>query len=193
MVVAKTENQGPRPDTEDNLRRGEPEQQARAMTQRQWDDANAPTDRERRRRFRDRWSQTHLPNLPLRPGWHRFWASESHSTDTPARRIALGYRVLQLSDLEGTGWAPEQGSVKDGQSVDGVVRWREMIGMEIPEEHYQEYMREFHHDQPMDMVRDIYAPLDAMASEIRERGGHMEFGDGDHNLRRRVRPDKQFE
>lgn len=194
--MARNENQqGPRPDADEpkDLRRGEPEQQERAFSQRQWDEANAPTDLERRRRFREKWAQTHLPNLPKKPGFHRCWVSTNHPTDTVARRVALGYRILMLEDVAGSGWSPEQHSVKDGASVSNEVRWREMIGMETTEENYQDTMREFHHDQPLDMARDIYAPLEDTAARIREGGGRVEMSEGFRELTRHRRADRQFE
>lgn len=165
----------------------------RAMSQRDWDTANAPTDPERRRAFREKWSQTHLPNLPKKDGWHRCWASSNHPTDTIARRIALGYRVLTMDDVKGSGWNPEQSSVKDAAPVDNVVRWREMVGLEIPQDEYLQYMREFHHDQPLDMARDIYAPLQETADRVRDSGGRVELGDGFQEMMRRRRSDTQFE
>ena len=165
----------------------------RAFSNRDWEQANTPTDPERRRAFREKWAQTHLPNLPPRAGYHRCWVSTNHPTDTPARRIALGYNIIKLEDVKSAGWAPEASSVKDGGAVDGAVRWREMIGMECTDEDYQIYMREFHFDAPRDMARDIYAPLEEMAGRVREAGGRVEIGDGFQEMLRYRRQDKQFE
>lgn len=167
---------------------------SREFSNRDWEHANAPTDPDRRRKFREKWAQTHLPNLPIKDGWHRCWVSTSHPTDTPARRINLGYRVIQIDEIrEQAGWMPEASSVKDGSNVDGTVRWREMVAMECTQELYLEYMREFHHDQPRDMVRDIYSGLQQTAEEVRDRGGRIEFGDGFGELARNRRPPSQFE
>lgn len=165
----------------------------REFTNRDWAQANAPTDPERRRAFRERWAQTHLPNLPKKEGWHRCWVSTNHPTDTPARRIALGYEVIKLEDIRGAGWAPEASSIKDGSSVDGAVRWREMIGMQCTEDDFQNFMREFHHDQPLDMVKDIYGNLEQASAEVRERGGRIEIGEGLTEMVRFRRPPQQFE
>lgn len=165
----------------------------RAFSTRDWEQANAPTDPERRRMMRERWNAAYLPNLPKKEGFHRFWCSSTHPTDTVARRIALGYRVLTLDDVKGTGWAPEQSSVKDASAPDNVVRWREMVGMECPVDLYLEHLREFHHDQPRDMVRDIYAPLEETADRVRESGGRVEFGEGFQEMARYRRQDFQFE
>ena len=164
-----------------------------AYTSRDWDRASAPTDPERRRAFREKWAATHLPNLPKKEGWHRCWISTNHPTDTPARRQALGYTFVKLEDVRGQGWNPEQHSVKDGDHNDGLVRWREMVGMEWPEEEYQNYLREFHLDMPRDMAADIYAPLQETAQRIRDGGGSVEMGEGFKEMQRYRRPDKMFE
>ncbi len=167
---------------------------SREFSNSDWDDANAPTDPESRRRFRERYAQTHLPNLPKKNGWHRYWASGSHATNTPERLKTLGYRVLttqQLND-EGAAWTPEAASVKDAAAVDGVVRWREMVGMECPEQLYQQYMREFHHDLPRDMARDIFEPLQDIAERVAGRG-NVNFTEDFKDVQRFRRPPKQFE
>lgn len=168
---------------------------SREFSNRDWENANAPTDPARRRAFRERWSQTHLPNLPVKDGWHRCWVSTNHPTDTPARRIALGYHIIKLEELEkeGAGWAPEASSVKDGSQLDGVVRWREMVAMQCPEEDYQDYMREFHHDLPRDMARDIFEPLQDTAERVGEAGGRVNFGEGFKEMQQFKRPPRQFE
>jgi hypothetical protein len=165
----------------------------RAFSARDWERENAPTDPARRRAFRERWAQSHLPNLPRKPGWHRCWVSTNHPLDTVARRIAVGYRVIQLEELKTEGWAPEQSSVKDGGAPDNTVRWREMIGMECSEDDYQAYMREFHHDQPIDMERDIWAPVLAEKERIHDAGGRVEFGEGIRDMLKHRRADRQFE
>lgn len=165
----------------------------RAYSNRDWEEANRPTDPERRRAFRERWSATHLPNLPKKDGWHRCWVSTNHPTDTVSRRIALGYSVLKLEDVKSSGWNPEQASVKDGGSADGTVRWREMVGMQVPEEEYQAYMREFHHDAPRDMASSIYDGLNETGERVREAGGKIELGEGFREMSRFRRADRQFE
>lgn len=145
---------------------GRDEYSTRTNDRREAWDENGPRDPARRRAFREKWMTTYLPNLPKKPGWHRFWASTTNSSDTPQRRLALGYTFVQEKDLMGEGWFPEAESVKDGGKLDGAVRWREMIAMEIPEDDYQEMMQEFHYDQPRDAVADIFEPL----AELNERG-----------------------
>lgn len=163
----------------------------REFTNRDWERENQPTDPERRRKFREKWMANHLPNLPKKDGWHRCWVSESHALDTPQRRLGLGYRFVKEDDLKTEGWA--MNSVKDARAVDGVVRVREMCAMECTQEDYITLMREFHHDQPRDMARDIYGGLEQTASEVRDRGGKVELGDGFQEMARFRRAPTQFE
>lgn len=167
---------------------------SREMTNADWDHANGPTDPESRRRFRERYAQMLLPNLPHKEGMHRYWATTSHATNTPARLKHLGYSVLTLEQLatEGAQWAPEDTSIKDAAPVDGIVRWREMVGMECPEALYQQYMREFHHDLPRDMARDIFEPLADMAERVAGRG-NVNFTEDFKDVQRFRRAPKQFE
>lgn len=197
--MSNKQQHGTRPDTPDTPQRDEARSdrrggEDRVFSQRDWDEANRPTDPERRRRFRDMWAASHLPDLPKREGFHRCWVSTNHANDTVPRRLALGYTLLKLEDLVKEGWAPEQHSVKDGSSTDGLVRWREMVAMETTAENFADYMREFHRDQPRDMVRDIYAPLEETADRVRESGGRVEFGEGFREMiRQRPRADREFE
>jgi hypothetical protein len=164
------------------------------FSNRDWAAANAPTDPERRRRLRERLEQTHLPNLPFKEGWHRCWVSTSHSTDTIATRLNFGYRLLSKAALQEEGaWNPHQHSSKDADSVDDKVVWREMIGMELPEDLYQELMRELHHDLPRDRAQAIYDPLAEVEERIRDSGGSMQMGEGFKEMGRFRRAPKQFE
>jgi hypothetical protein len=167
---------------------------SREMTNADWEKANAPTDPESRRRFRERFSQTHLPDLPKKEGWHRYWASSTHATNTPARLQTLGYKVITLEQLaaEGAGWSPEAASAKDAASVDGAVRWREMVALECPEELYQQWMKEWHHDLPRDMQRDIFEPLQEIGERVAGRGG-VNFTEDFQAVQRFRRAPRQFE
>lgn len=169
----------------------------REYSNRDWEVENAPSDPERRRKFRERWAQTYLPNLPTKPGWHRCWVNSKHSTDTVPSRIARGYQLVKAEDLKTQGWNyAEYNSDRDaGTTSDGNVHWREMIAMEIPEDMYQEAMREFHHDEPYEMARDIMEPFTdgEVNGRIREAGGRIDMAGGSKDMIRFRRPPRQFE
>lgn len=151
-----------------------------------WDE-NGPRDPARRRAFREKWMTTYLPNLPKKAGWHRFWASTSNPSDTPQRRLALGYTFVQEEELKGEGWFPEAASVKDGGTMDGAVKWREMVAMQVPEELYQEIMQEFHYDMPRDAVANIFEPLAALDERAKMQGGKVTLTEDLDGVRRMFR------
>ena len=159
-----------------------------------WNKARQFTDPERRRRIREVLNETMLPGLPRRDGWHRCWVSTTHALDTPQRRQRLGYNFVMLETLEkeGAGWTADADSVKDGKAQ-GAVRWREMIGMEIPEEDFLDIMRELHHDQPREMASGIYQDLQALSAEAKDRGAVIDLDDGFREMQKFIRPPKQFE
>lgn len=165
----------------------------RVFSHRDWEKANAPTDPEQRRAFREKWSASHLPNLPTVDGWHRCWVSTKHPTDTPEKRLALGYRYVPLDSIKTAGWSPDREVVKDGSTPGGEVRWREMVGMEIPMEDFLAYCREFHHDQPREMAAQIYNDLQGTAAEAAERGGRVDMSEGFKEMARYRRAPTQFE
>jgi len=166
----------------------------REFTNADWQKARQTTDPERRRRIREILNETMLPNLPRKAGWHRCWVSTSHALDTPQRRQRLGYRFVQLDDLqkEGAGWTASAESIKDGAAM-GAVRWREMVGMEIPEDEWLDIMRELHHDMPREMSAGIYEDLQALSATARDKGGIIDLDEGFREMQKFVRAPRQFE
>lgn len=166
---------------------------ARVYDNEDWSRALQPTDPERRRAIREAFSQSHLPNLPKIPGWHRFWASTSHDKQTPQFWISLGYRFLTMERMRAEGWQSDEYAVKDASSpYTGCVMWREMIGMECPQELYHDIMREFHHDAPMQQARGIYETVESMGDSM-GRHGNISMEPGMESLRTFSRPPRQFE
>lgn len=160
----------------------------------EWDAAAAATDPEKRTRMREIFRDSVLPNLPHREGFHRCWVSTTHNSDTPQRRLRLGYWFYKLEDAKSENWHADEFSVTDAQSVfHGCIMWREMVAMEIRYEDYCMIMRELHHDQPMDQSRSIYESLDAAGEQIRGRGGRTAMAPGMETLRQFTRPPRQFE
>lgn len=166
----------------------------RLQTNDEWDTAAAATDPDKRARMREIFRDSVLPNLPHRDGFHRCWISTTHDSDTPQRRLRLGYWFYQLPDAQAEGWHADEFSVTDAQSVyKGCIMWREMVAMEIRYEDYCMIMRELHHDMPMDQSRAIYESLDAAGEQIRDRGGRTAMAPGMETLRQFTRPPRQFE
>jgi hypothetical protein len=152
------------------------------------------TDPERRRSIRARWSEGVLPDLPPINGWHRCWVSTTHPIDTPQKRKRYGYRFVKYDDINALGWSADVDAVKEGQFM-GAVMWREMVAMECTIQDFIDYMREFHHDQPAEMVDGIFQRLDATGQDARSRGGKITLEQGVEDMRRRMNrpPAQQFE
>jgi hypothetical protein len=152
------------------------------------------TDPERRRKLRERWGESILPNLPDRPGYHRCWVSTTHPIDTPQRRRRFGYQFVKMEDVRGAGWTADVDAVKDG-SFSGCVMWRELVAMEITQEGYLEYMTEFHRDQPYEQGRNLIDGLDELADTARSKGGRVTLEESMEEFRQRIMtpPAKTFE
>jgi hypothetical protein len=181
------------PDREDGHRANE-DFGEHEMTAADREQASQLTDPERRREIRKKWSESVLPDLPPRPGFHRCWVSTTHPIDTPSRRHRFGYEFVKMDTVRNAGWSADVEAVKDGQFAGG-VRWREMVAMEITMAGFVEYMREFHFDQPTEATRGILEGLDQMNEDARSKGGRITLDEGLEDMRRRMQqpPPRQFE
>ena len=144
----------------------------------------ASNSQERRRSFRDEWTQEALPKLPKIPGWHLCWLSTTNTWDPIERRVRMGYQAVKAEEMPGF----EHLSQKSGQ-WDGVIGINEMILFKIPVDLYQEIMREFHHEQPLDEEAGIKQKAQEMAESLTDSEGksliHLE--DDMENMGKRTR------
>lgn len=178
----------------EDYRRAEENHGEHEMTTAEREQAAEMTDPVRRRAIRQRWAESVLPELPIENGWHRCWVSTTHPLDTPQRRRRYGYRFLKYEDINKYGWSADVDAVKDG-AFSGAVMWRELVAMECSMQDYEDYMREFHFDQPYEQAQGIYQNLDETADRARERGGRVTFDEGMEDMKRRIArpPPRQFE
>jgi hypothetical protein len=143
------------------------------------DSRKAPEDsfvssEERRKMWKDEWTQSALPNAPLIPGWHVCWLSTTNSYDSIDKRIRLGYVPVKAEDIKGY----ENYRVKAGEYV-GYVACNEMLLFKIPEEQYQDIMAHFHHDAPLEEANKIKVQAESQVGRDSsgKRLGQVE-GDG---------------
>ena len=143
------------------------------------DSRKAPEDsfvssEERRKMWKDEWTQSALPNAPLIPGWHVCWLSTTNSYDSIDKRIRLGYVPVKAEDIKGY----ENYRVKAGEYV-GYVACNEMLLFKIPEEQYQDIMAHFHHDAPLEEANKITVQAESQVGRDSsgKRLGQVE-GDG---------------
>ena len=106
---------------------------------------------ERRKMWKDEWTQSALPNAPdLGPDWHVCWLSTTNSYDSIDKRIRLGYVPVKAEETSGY----ENYRVKAGEHV-GYIACNEMLLFKIPMYAYQEIMAHFHHDAPLEEANKI--------------------------------------
>jgi hypothetical protein len=134
---------------------------------------------ERRKMWKDEWTQSALPNVPALKGWHLCWLSTTNSYDSIDKRIRLGYIPVKAEDIPGF----ENWRVKAGEH-EGFIACNEMLLYKIPEDVYQDIMTHFHHDAPMDEATKIKMNADNVQGARDSSGrslGQVE-GDGIGNL-----------
>jgi hypothetical protein len=105
---------------------------------------------ERRKMWKDEWTQSALPNAPTIPGWHVCWLSTTNSYDSIDKRIRLGYVPVLADDVKGF----ENYRVKAGEHT-GHIACNEMLLFKIPMDVYQEIMAHFHHEAPLEEANKI--------------------------------------
>jgi hypothetical protein len=105
---------------------------------------------ERRKMWKDEWTQSALPKTPEIPGWHLCWLSTTNSYDSIDKRIRLGYVPVKAEEIGGF----ENFKVKAGEHV-GYVACNEMLLFKIPMDIYQEVMAHFHHEAPLEDANKI--------------------------------------
>jgi hypothetical protein len=105
---------------------------------------------ERRKMWKDEWTQSALPTVPEIPGWHLCWLSTTNSYDSIDKRIRLGYSPVKADEVSGM----DGNKVKAGEHV-GFISCNEMLLYKIPMELYQDVMAHFHHEAPLEEANKI--------------------------------------
>jgi len=115
----------------------------------------APEDKlisaeERRKMWKEEFTQSALPNVPELKGFHLCWLSTTNSYDSIDKRIRLGYVPVKAEEIPGY----ENWRVKAGEHV-GFIACNEMLLYKIPLEQYQDIMAHFHHEAPLEEAEKI--------------------------------------
>jgi hypothetical protein len=105
---------------------------------------------ERRKMWKDEWTQSALPAVPELKGWHLCWLSTTNSYDSIDKRIRLGYVPVKSEEFPGF----ENYRVKAGEHV-GFIACNEMLLYKIPMDVYQDVMSHFHHEAPLEEANKI--------------------------------------
>ncbi len=141
-------------------------------------DREATEDREinedeRLELFRDSLQQSVLPDLPVRPGYHVFWATRNNARDSIQWRLRIGYELLRVEDCPGF----ENIAVQTGEYA-GVIGVNEMLAMALPLPLYNKYMYEVHHRMPLLEEEKVRRSVEAVKADARARGTAIDEGDG---------------
>jgi hypothetical protein len=120
---------------------------------------------ERRKMWKDEWTQSALPNVPELKGFHLCWLSTTNSYDSIDKRIRLGYVPVKADELPEF----ENYRVKAGEH-NGYVACNEMLLYKISMDLYQEVMAHFHHEAPLEEANKIRLQAE-QASGARDRNG----------------------
>lgn len=118
------------------------------------EDGLALTIEQRLEMLRNDYTETALPVPPKTPGWHFCWLSTTNKYDSISRRVRMGYEPVRVSELQGF----ERLVSKEGE-FEGCVSVNEMVLFKLPEDVYQAYMTELHHDAPNNEQRRLNASV----------------------------------
>ena len=133
---------------------------------------------ERRKMWKDEWTQSALPAVPEMKGWHLCWLSTTNSYDSIDKRIRLGYVPVRAEEVPGM----ENNKVKAGEHT-GFISCNEMLLYKIPMDVYQDVMAHFHHEAPLDEANKIRSQAESVGgrdSKGRQLGSFE--GDGLDNI-----------
>jgi hypothetical protein len=133
-----------------NLSAGGRESRASLDTVREAPEDKFVSSDERRKMWKDEWTQSALPTVPDMKGWHVCWLSTTNSYDSIDKRIRLGYVPVKADELP----FMENNRVKAGQH-EGYIACNEMLLYKIPMDLYQDVMAHFHHEAPLDEANKI--------------------------------------
>lgn len=148
-------------------------------------DGTTFTKEERLAMIRSEWLQDVLPTPPKKDGWHYCWLSTTNSTDPIYRRMQRGYMPVRASEIPGF----QQYTVSSGQ-FEGCVACNEMLLFKIEEDLYQEIMKIFHYEKPLQEEEILRANLPTDDED--NSGRKLASVEGFEKLARKVRP-SQFQ
>lgn len=129
-------------------------------------DSRLLDDQQRLAEFQLSLFQSVLPDLPRIKGYHVIWLTTTNPQDSIPSRIRLGYEPIKVSEVPGF----ENWSLKTGEYA-GLIGVNEMVAFKLPLHLYQMYMKEAHHDAPLQEEQKLDAALELMQEEMARRAG----------------------
>jgi hypothetical protein len=117
---------------------------------------------------------TKLPQPPEIPGFHLCWLTTNNPSDSLEHRFRLGYELVKPSELPGFALPSQQ----SGDGASDRVCCNEMVLAKISREQWLVYMKELHHDLPLEQMRSL---KESVRIEEDGRGHKMAFTGGEFN------------
>ena len=148
-------------------------------------DASGVSAEERARLLRDEFKQEALPTAPVIPGWHVCWLASNNNYDPIHKRMRLGYQPVMVEEVPSmSGYRMTTGDYA------GVVACNEMLLFKVPQEAYEQIMREYHHDAPLREEEGLRAQL--VRGEKDSQGHELGQVEGFEDLAQRRPAPHQF-
>lgn len=141
------------------------------------EDSDAVRRAERRAMLSD--VNTLLPQSPVIPGFHTFWATTTNNKDTVENRQRMQYSFVTRAEL------PDfcLNSQKDGQSTEDRIMINEMVLMKIPQDLWEDDMMYKHYDLPSESIQNLKNSVqighDGKGRKVAYSGGDFNQGVAD--------------
>jgi hypothetical protein len=123
------------------------------------------SDSKRLDMFRQQFFQSALPDLPKIRGYHVCWLTTTNPRDPIHARMRLGYTPIK--DTEVPGYSSMK--ISSGEHA-GCIGVNEMIAFKLPLHLYKAYMREVHHDAPLEEERKLRVAIDLANESLSQQG-----------------------
>jgi hypothetical protein len=150
----------------------------RAAENREVHDTAELRDEDRLDLFRQQLFNDALHDLPEIPGWHVCWLTTTNPRDPIQRRTRLGYEPVRPEDVPGFEFAADQ----TGEFA-GMIRVNEMVAFKIPQNLYEAFMQEVHHDAPLREEEKLAEVAEQMRRKAEAEGSVLFEGDGMVDMR----------
>lgn len=136
------------------------------------------SDDERINMFREQLFNDALPPVPPIPGYRIFWATTTNPRDPIQRRLQLGYEFVTQEDVPGF----DHITLRTGEYA-GIIGVNEMLLMKLPENLWQAYMQEAHHNAPKRDEERIRESVELMQEQAKAAKGALITEEGYEELR----------
>jgi hypothetical protein len=144
---------------------------SRALDDRAHTENREISDSERAEQFRAAYNQSHLPNLPMIPGYHLCWLTTTNPNDPISQRLRLGYELVHINEVPGF----ESHKITNGE-YSSFVGVNEMIAAKLPMDLYNLFMSIAHSERPKEEEDRMNNAIELIKEEAAKRGLKIKEG-----------------